>query len=1229
MGRPENPIDPQDGPVQRFAYELRKLREEAGAPAYRAMARHAGYSAATLSQAAAGERLPTLPVVLAYVRACGGDGEEWRYRWKQTDDELARLPRPQEDDTESPYRGMSRFEPADAELFFGRDQLICDLLQLARQNRVTALVGASGSGKSSVLRAGVIPRLRHTDDAGLRPAALRIVTPGAHPLHTHHRLLRAKDTNGERADTWLIVDQFEELYTLCRDPAERTAFIDQLLTAHDPDSRLRVLIAVRADFYGRCLEHEGLTTVLRDAGMPVAPMGPDELREAIIKPAAARGLIVERGLTTRIIEEIDGEPGGLPLMSHALLETWRRRRGKTLTEAAYNATNGLHGAIAHTAEATYTQLPPAQAAIARRTLLRLITPGEGAQDTRRPIDRSELGAGDPADTAAVLERLVSARLITLDGDTIDLAHEALIGAWPRLRGWIEDDRERLRVHRRLTDAAHAWDELGRDPGALYRGIRLTAAEEALTTSDLTTLEQDFFAASGTARDHEQQAATRTTRRLRQFTAALSVLLVLALVAGTAAWDQYRTSEQERRNVLAAQQISLSRQLAAQSAALADDNPDLASLLAVHAYRAAHTKEAAAGVLAAAGLPLRHRLTHTYGALSMAFSPDGRTLASVDGAGGIRLWDVSTGKTRTTLTDNSGAESVAFSPDGRTLASGEDNGGVQLWDVTTGKVRSSLRSPQVDYVKSVVFSPDGRTLAGSGGRGVKVRLWDVATGRLRASLRSHADEVKSVVFSPDGRTLAGSGGKGMKVRLWDVTTGKTRTTLTGSGATRSVAFSPDGRTLATGGDGGRLRLWDVAMGRVRASLRSHADEVNSVAFSPDGRTLASGGEDGNVRLWDTATGKTLTTLTGHTSDVQAVAFSPDRRTLASIGGEDGALRLWDVASGRTRATLTGHTGAVKSLAFSRTGSTLASGSDDGTMRLWDVASGKGRIGFSRNTTVKAVAFSPSGRALAGGSDEEGRAWLWDAATRRVRVLAFSDANHLDKLVFSPDGRTLAGESGSGSVHAWEVTAGTVHATSARPPDPVGSLVFSPDGRTVASNSYEGTMFLWDVKTGTTRTRVTQPGSINGVRPVAFSPDGRTLASGDGTERVRLWDLTAARRSVTLTGPLTPVASVAFSPDGQTLAIGSYDGTVRLWDVKTGRRRAILPGHTGRVGMVLFSPDGRTLASGDDTGGVRLWDVYLPHLADAVNKLCLAVNRELTPAETSFYLPGRIPHDVCRS
>ncbi|MGW3124566.1 nSTAND1 domain-containing NTPase, partial [Streptomyces sp. NPDC001107] len=755
------------------------------------MAQRAGQGASTLSQAAGGERLPTLPVLLAYVKACDGDVAEWEARWRQATEEEAAEPRGEDEVADPPYRGLARFEPADADLFYGRDELSERLFQQACLGRFTAVFGPSGSGKSSLLRAGLIPRLSRPDTTAPQPAALRVLTPGEHPLRHPQRLLPA-DGNG---DTWLIVDQFEELYTLCTDSAERDQFIDRLLAATDPASRLRVVIAVRADFLGRCAAHPRLTAALQDATVLAGPMSRDELREAIVQPAQTARLIVERALTTRILDEVQDEPGALPLMSHALLETWRRRKARTLTLHAYEAAGGLRGAIALTAEDAYSRLTPIQADLARRILLRLITPGEGTPDTRRPTPRTELDFGDPDDTGAVLERLARARLLTLDHNTVDLAHEALITAWPRLRQWIDDARERLRLHRQLTEAARTWDDLNRDPGALYRGTRLTTAEEAFLPadgeSDLTSVERDFLTCSATAHRREEEAAGRTTRRLRQFTVTLSILLVLVLTAGLIAWQQYGASEQQRHQALTAQRVALSRQLAAQSDGLVKTNPDLASLLAAQAYRTSPTREATTSLFAAAALPLQHRLIgHTDFVESVAFSPVGQTLASGGADGKIRLWDTATGKLRTTLDGHTDiVESVAFSPDGRTLASDSDRT-IRLWDTDTGKLRTTLFGHS-DGVGSVAFSPVGQTLA-SGGADGKIRLWDTATGKLRTTLDGHSDIVESVAFSPDGRTLASDSDR--TIRLWDTATGKLRTTLDGhSDIVESVAFSPDGRT----------------------------------------------------------------------------------------------------------------------------------------------------------------------------------------------------------------------------------------------------------------------------------------------------------------------------------------------------------------------------------------------------------------------------------------------------
>ncbi|MGO4749900.1 helix-turn-helix domain-containing protein, partial [Streptomyces sp. 2MCAF27] len=458
-GRREVPVDPGAGPVQRFAFELRKLRSEAGGLTYRAMAQRTGYSITTLSQAAGGERLPTLPVALAYVRACGGDGAEWEARWREVVEEEAAARTGEDgvaDGTGPPYRGLARFETGDSDRFFGRERLTGDLLDLVRRERFAAVFGPSGSGKSSLLRAGLIPALRQGQVTGPRLAAIRVLSPGERPFSAHARLLTPADADGA-ADTLVIVDQFEEIFTLCQDPEERVRFIDLLLAARRADSRLRVLIAVRADFYGRCAEQRDLADALRDTTLLVGPMTPVELREAVVKPASARGLIVEQALTARLVDEVAGAPGGLPLLSHVLLETWLRRRGGRLTLEGYQAAGGLDGAIAKTAEDVYTRLTSQQADVARAILLRLISPGDGTPDTRRPARRAELDTTrHPEQTALVVERLARARLLTLDGDNVDLAHEAMINGWPRLRGWIEQDRERLRIHRKLTEAAMAW-----------------------------------------------------------------------------------------------------------------------------------------------------------------------------------------------------------------------------------------------------------------------------------------------------------------------------------------------------------------------------------------------------------------------------------------------------------------------------------------------------------------------------------------------------------------------------------------------------------------------------------------------------------------------------------------------------------------------------------------------------------------------------------------------------
>ncbi|MFF4851465.1 XRE family transcriptional regulator [Streptomyces sp. NPDC001194] len=918
MARKERPLEGEDGPLRQFAAALRHLRHEAGSPPYRDLAARAHYSVATLSGAASGRRLPSLDVTLSYVRACGGDAREWERRWHDVAVRLsAQAPRPREEPGEAggtgahetPYVGLAAFRTADAGLFFGRDRLVEDLLATLARQRVVALVGASGAGKSSLLHAGLLPRLGAQDPH----RAVHVLTPGPHPLGRVRRALAAHRTDDR--ELVLVVDQFEEVFAVCADSDERAGCITALAEeARRPGSRCRVVLGVRADFYAHCTRYAALVEALRDAQVLVGPMSAAELRRAVVEPARRAGLTVEGALQATLVAHAHGQVGALPLLSHALLETWRRRRGTTLTLDGFHAAGGFEGALAQSAETLYASLSVRRQRLAQQVFVHLIALGEGTEDTKRPVARDELD--EDADTAAVLTRAARLRLLTLDDGRVELTHEALIRAWPRLRGWLTDDRERLRLHRRLTEAARAWEALGRDPGALYRGTRLDLARDLAATRPigLTPVERAFLEASTAAEAAAGSAARRRARRLHALVALLAALVV---VAGAATGNAVRAEDEVTRQ----RNDAVAQNLADSATDLANTEQGLAVQLGLTAYRLSPTAKTRDGL---ASTLMTATPVHAKEVLALAYRPDGRQLATASGDHTARLWRVRGTEAPVAEATLSGhgddVRTVSYRPDGRTLATGSADGSVRLWDTADPSRPAVLASltGQGGDVRSLAYSPDGSRLATSGTDG-SVGLWDVAdTARpaLLARLAGHRDAVRSVAFSPDGRTLA-SAGEDRTVRLTDVADPRRPEPLAvlegHDSAVFSVAFAPDGHTLAAA-SGGRtsIRLWDVTDLRHPAPLAvlaGHTDVVGSVAFSPDGRTLASASDDRTVRVWSVARPAhpgLLTTLTGHLTAVSSVAYSPDGAVLAS-GGFDTTVRLAGTDEARVIAGACAHTG----------------------------------------------------------------------------------------------------------------------------------------------------------------------------------------------------------------------------------------------------------------------------------------------------------------------------------
>jgi len=1196
---------------------------------------------------------------------------------------------------EPPFKGLQYFDEVDSELFFGRELLTAKLVNRLRDSQfLSVIIGASGSGKSSVVRAGVIPTLKKgiaLIDGTILPEdspnwQVHVMTPTAHPLEAlATELTRDSESvtaiatlmddlmqdprslglflarQNPKRHTLLVLDQFEELFTLCRDEFEREAFIDNLLTAISVSSssaqgneNITLILTLRADFYAHLAQYPELRDAVAHQQEYIGPMTTEELRRAIEEPAQRAHWSFEPGLVDLILRDVGDEPGALPLLSHALLETWKRRAGHTLTLKGYADAGGVRGAISHTAESVYQNLSLAEQAIARNIFLRLTELGEGTEDTRRRASFDELmsHAENAEDVSRVLNQLAEARLVTLSENSAEVAHEALIREWHTLREWLNQDREGLHLHRNITEGTQEWELLEHDPDTLYRGARLSQAREwsALHPNALNAGENAFIEASNALEQHEQtereaqqqreleaaQKLAETERqslinlrgRNRVITTIGIIAIVLAVMASTFGLSSSRNAQQalnaqatsqaeaqSRATQQAIAEVNFTRaeaqRLAAEATNLlnAKGSSETAALLTLRSLNLEYTPQGDAALLSAINLnyPLQVFTGHTGDVTQVAFSPDDQTILTGSDDNSARLFDIETGKQLQVFSGHTDKlNDIAFSPDGKWVLTGSSDQTARLWDTATGQEIRTFAG-HTNIVITVAFLPDGKQIL-TGSEDGTMRLWDAQTGR---ELNQWFIKDPVSAFSSDGNYAVGYSETDNANHLWDIKAlTKTHSfTYTGQPGRSNIEFSSDGKYLLAG-YGKEIVLSDVTSGQELQMFKGHTDAIYKLAFSSDGKYILSVSADRTARLWDIQTGQEVRRFSGHSGSVLGVAFSMDGKRILT-GGADDTVRLWNVEPRPKLPILNGQNGDMYGVAFSPDGTHLATNVVNNVLQMWKVTTGQ-MLWSTKGSGLAlwALTFSPDGKYLLSGN-MDGVTTLWDAETgQEVRQFTAQGLDEIYALAFSPDGKTIVAggfsfASNETFVPMWEVETGK---EILRFPllDIVYGTSFSPDGKYVfTGGGGNGVSYLWDAQTGTKLREFVGNAAV-------FSPDGIYAVTVQGSIGFVL-DVQTGQEIRRFDGPADGLGFVVYSPDGKFVAANGFDGTVYLWDVQTGQELRRYP-HSAPANNVAFSPDSQYLVSLSTDGIARFFDV---DYHTTMQYLCSILLRDFTDDEREQY------------
>ena len=1127
----------------------------------------------------------------------------------------------------NPYPGLRPFQEQDAVRFFGRDREIDDVLNRLASRHLLAVIGVSGCGKSSLVRAGMIPVLRVGASESL-PARWRIYTiyPGNAPLQALRGALgapsdwpitsfdlvghmRTQLNNGE--SLLLVVDQFEEIFryrdeTLAQDGGNAASlFVNLLLNAVEQrEIPIYVLLTMRTDYLGQCSQFLGLPEALNDCYYLVPRLTRLQQQEAIERPLQEQGTVMHPALVQRLLNESAEDPDHLPVLQHLLRRLWENWNARGVNgpigTTDYDDVGGWEDALNADAEHVLKQFEDDLEAI-KRVFQWITDRGTGEQPVRRPRPVTECleVSGLTRERLTEIIRSFHERGVLLPSDQplINLSHESVMWQWSRLKVWIAEEAQHATQLRFLLQASQ--NRVPLTGLALESGLRSQSEWRRQKQSALRYLSSNELNETDAWIIRSEQLEHSSRRRRFWIFGAVGAL-VLAVIAVWLTWQQRNSAE--------------ARELSAWAAVSLAEDPERSLILGLHAWdKHRGMVPGLAEILHSAVLQSSSRRTlrgHRGPVWSIAWSPDGSKLATASGDNTAKVWEASSGRELLTLRGHQDAVwSIAWSPDGSKLATASWDKTAKVWLAISGQEVVTL-SGHTDRVVSIAWSPDGNRLATTSWDQT-AKLWDATSGRELLTLRGHQRRLRNVAWSPDGSKVA-TASEDKTAKVWEAATGRLLLTLEHQGRVRSIAWSPDGSKLATAGEEITAKVWSDS-GQELLTLHGHQGSISAVTWSPDGSRLATASEDATGKVWETISGRELLALRGHQGRVSSIAWSADGNRLATASN-DGTAKVWEAGPNGELLTLRGHRGRVWSIAWSPDGSKLATAGDDHTARVWAAATGFELLTLrSSQDPVVTIAWSPDGSKLATAGDDK-MTTVWDTSSGAKLHTIAGHTNSIGTVVWSPDGKKLATASDDATAKIWDAFTGRNLLTLSGHKNRVVSIAWSPDGSTLATAGWDQAAKVWDVVSG--REVVTLLGHLGSVLSIAWSPDGSKLATTSSDTTTKIWEAASGRELLTLRGHLGSVVGVDWSRDGSKVATASDDSTLKVWESDTGRELLTLRGgHRAPVMSVAWSPDGKLLASTGDDG---IAQVYSFDQLEFLRLVRSRITRDMSPEECRRYL-----------